>query len=173
MAIREHFANLAYLTGFDPRFEEAVLILGSDSQTLLLVVGNECESYVGVSPSIQRRQVEQRAFSAILLAESAARPEPNNKGDICRGRDRRQPRRWDAPDGSISPSSELSDAQHAIELPSYLVDTLARTCRKKPCRELHGFADASGIWPAYLLLSLRHRLFRVHQRTGVRECRNG
>ncbi|HZS93019.1 MAG TPA: hypothetical protein VFE42_36710 [Chloroflexota bacterium] len=24
---REHFANLAYLTGFDPRFEEALLIL--------------------------------------------------------------------------------------------------------------------------------------------------
>ena len=24
---REHFANLAYLTGFDPRFEEAVLIV--------------------------------------------------------------------------------------------------------------------------------------------------
>jgi hypothetical protein len=26
---RERFANLAYLTGFDPRFEEAVLIIGS------------------------------------------------------------------------------------------------------------------------------------------------
>ena len=27
-ADREHFANLAFLTGFDPRFEEAMLILG-------------------------------------------------------------------------------------------------------------------------------------------------
>ena len=25
---REHFANLAYLTGFDPRFEESLLIVG-------------------------------------------------------------------------------------------------------------------------------------------------
>ena len=25
---REHFANLTYLTNFDPRFEEAVLIVG-------------------------------------------------------------------------------------------------------------------------------------------------
>ena len=25
---REHSANIAYLTGFDPRFEEAVLIVG-------------------------------------------------------------------------------------------------------------------------------------------------
>ena len=48
---REHFANLAYLTGFDPRFEEAVLIVGPDSIPLL-VVGNECEAYVGVSPLI-------------------------------------------------------------------------------------------------------------------------
>jgi hypothetical protein len=46
---REHFANLAYLTCFDPRFEEAVLIVGPNSKPLL-VVGNECESYVGVSP---------------------------------------------------------------------------------------------------------------------------
>ncbi|HLQ11043.1 MAG TPA: aminopeptidase P family N-terminal domain-containing protein, partial [Ktedonobacteraceae bacterium] len=29
-ADREHFANLAYLTGFDPRFEEALLILAPD-----------------------------------------------------------------------------------------------------------------------------------------------
>src|SRR5271168_1169931 len=38
-ADREHFANLAYLTGFDPRFEEALLILTQDRATLL--VGNE------------------------------------------------------------------------------------------------------------------------------------
>src|ERR1700688_3004910 len=46
---REHFANLAYLTGFDPRFEEALLIVGPNPIPLL-VVGNECEAYVGVSP---------------------------------------------------------------------------------------------------------------------------
>ena len=28
-ADREHFANLHFLTNFDPRFEEAVLLLGS------------------------------------------------------------------------------------------------------------------------------------------------
>jgi hypothetical protein len=46
---REHFANLMYLTGFDPRFEEALLILSS-AQIPLLVVGNECEGYLTVSP---------------------------------------------------------------------------------------------------------------------------
>ncbi len=41
---REHFANLAYLTHFDPRFEEAVLLLGQDDQRILLV-GNEGMGY--------------------------------------------------------------------------------------------------------------------------------
>ena len=29
-ADREHFANMAYLTGFEPRFEEALLLLVGD-----------------------------------------------------------------------------------------------------------------------------------------------
>jgi Metallopeptidase family M24 len=40
---REHFANLAYLCGFDPRFEEALLVLGGDRA--LLAVGNEGVAY--------------------------------------------------------------------------------------------------------------------------------
>src|SRR5215213_4146423 len=37
---REHSANLLFLTGFDPRFEEALLLLGPGKRRLLLV-GNE------------------------------------------------------------------------------------------------------------------------------------
>src|SRR5215212_9396072 len=37
---REHSANLLFLTGFDPRFEEALLLLGPGKQRVLLV-GNE------------------------------------------------------------------------------------------------------------------------------------
>ncbi|MBW3634405.1 MAG: Xaa-Pro aminopeptidase, partial [Chloroflexi bacterium] len=37
---REHSANLLFLTGFDPRFEEALLLLGSGNRRVLLV-GNE------------------------------------------------------------------------------------------------------------------------------------
>ena len=29
-ADREHSANLSFLTGFDPRFEEALLVVGTD-----------------------------------------------------------------------------------------------------------------------------------------------
>ncbi len=44
-ADREHSANLAYLTGFDPRFEEALLILTAKGRKTLLV-GNECMGYL-------------------------------------------------------------------------------------------------------------------------------
>ena len=34
---REHQANLMFLTGFDPRFEEALLLLGPGDRRILLV----------------------------------------------------------------------------------------------------------------------------------------
>ena len=47
-ADREHFGNMAFLTGFEPRFEEALLLLGKDGQRVLLT-GNESESYAPVA----------------------------------------------------------------------------------------------------------------------------
>src|SRR6516165_8154639 len=49
-AHRDHFANLAYLTRFDPRFEEALLILVPGRAPVLLV-GNEGVAYAAVVPS--------------------------------------------------------------------------------------------------------------------------
>ena len=43
-ADREHLANMAFLTGFEPRFEEALLLLGKNHRRVL-VVGNESQSY--------------------------------------------------------------------------------------------------------------------------------
>jgi hypothetical protein len=51
---REHNANLLYLAGYDPRFEEALLLLGPRGQRLL-IVGNEGWSYAGLtSPHVER-----------------------------------------------------------------------------------------------------------------------
>ena len=52
-ADREHSANLAYLSGFDPRFEEAILILGPDGDPAILV-GNECEGMAAAAPLTMR-----------------------------------------------------------------------------------------------------------------------
>lgn len=43
-ADREHFGNMAFLTGFEPRFEEALLLLGPGGKRVLLT-GNESLSY--------------------------------------------------------------------------------------------------------------------------------
>ena len=57
-ADREHSANLSYLTGFDPRFEEAVLVVGPDADPAVLV-GNECWGVAGSSPLPMRRHLYQ------------------------------------------------------------------------------------------------------------------
>jgi hypothetical protein len=46
---REHYANLTYLIGFDPRFEEAILLLGPGGRRVLLV-GNEGLDYASLLP---------------------------------------------------------------------------------------------------------------------------
>jgi hypothetical protein len=57
-ADREHSANLAYLTGFDPRFEEAILIVGPANEPAILV-GNECFAMAGAAPLPMRRYLFQ------------------------------------------------------------------------------------------------------------------
>ncbi|HET6745056.1 MAG TPA: aminopeptidase P family N-terminal domain-containing protein [Candidatus Limnocylindria bacterium] len=57
-ADREHSANLAYLSGFDPRFEEAILVVGRDQEPAILV-GNECYAMAGAAPLPMRRHLQQ------------------------------------------------------------------------------------------------------------------
>ena len=47
-ADREHAANIAFLTGFEPRFEEALLLLGKGGERIV-VTGNESISYTPVA----------------------------------------------------------------------------------------------------------------------------
>ncbi len=57
-ADREHSANLAYLTGFDPRFEEALLIVGPSGEPKILV-GNECVGMAEAAPLTLRVELFQ------------------------------------------------------------------------------------------------------------------
>jgi hypothetical protein len=57
-ADREHSANISYLTGFDPRFEEALLVVGPDADPAILV-GNECFGMAGAAPLPMRRHMWQ------------------------------------------------------------------------------------------------------------------
>jgi hypothetical protein len=57
-ADREHSANLSYLTGFDPRFEEAILVIGPDDDPAVMV-GNECWGMADAAPVSMRRHLLQ------------------------------------------------------------------------------------------------------------------
>ena len=57
-ADREHSASLSFLTGFDPRFEEAILVIGPDDDPAILV-GNECFGMAGAAPLAMRRVLHQ------------------------------------------------------------------------------------------------------------------
>ncbi len=82
-ADREHSANLHYLTGFDPRFEEALLIVGDEDAPLLLT-GNECVGMATAAPLQMRVELfqdfslpsqprgESRPLAAILSGEGVA-----------------------------------------------------------------------------------------------------
>jgi len=119
---REHMGNLAYLTGFDPRFEEAILILAQQGDPLL-VVGNECEGYLTVSPLYvagKLRSERYQPFSLLNQPRDGSRFVRDILGDEgigegttvgCVG--------W-----KYFSDAEHPDAAHAIELPAYLVDTL-------------------------------------------------
>src|ERR1700712_2023637 len=47
-ADREHFGNIMHLSGFEPRFEEALLLLGPGGKRVI-VTGNESESYTALA----------------------------------------------------------------------------------------------------------------------------
>jgi hypothetical protein len=67
-ADREHFASLYWLTGFDPRFEEALLILPLDADPLILV-GNECETYLKISPLFTAGQLRHERYQPFSLPD--------------------------------------------------------------------------------------------------------
>lgn len=111
-ADREHSANLAYLTGFDPRFEEAILVLGPIEVPALLV-GNECYALAGAAPLPTRRHLFQD-----LSLPSQPRDSSRSLLEILRGEGIDTGTRV----GVIGWKS-FADPQR-IEAPAFLVDEL-------------------------------------------------
>lgn len=119
---REHFANLAYLTGFDPRFEEALLILGHQNDPLLLV-GNECEGYLPISPLFAAGKLRSERYQPFSLLNQP-RDDSRFIKEIFAGE-------GIGPDAVVGcvgwkyfTAAEHPDGSHAIELPAYIVDVL-------------------------------------------------
>ena len=111
-ADREHSANLSYLTGFDPRFEEALLVTGPSDPPALLV-GNECWGMAGAAPLPVRRH---------LFQDFSLPSQP---------RDRSKPLGVILADEGVGPGSRVGivlwkdfDSRRTIDVPAYIVDEL-------------------------------------------------
>ena len=111
-ADREHSANIAWLTGFDPRFEEAILVVGPDGDPAILV-GNECFGMAGAAPLPMRRHLYQD-LSLPSQPRDRSRPLAEILGDegVADGR-------------SIGVLGWKTYADRStLEVPAYLADTL-------------------------------------------------
>ena len=119
---REHFANMAWLTGFDPRFEEALLLIGGQRDPLL-VVGNECEGYLPASPLFTAGRLRSERFQPFSLLN-----QPRGDSRLIREIFADEGIKPGAKVGCVGwkyfAGAEHPDAVHAIDLPAYLVDTL-------------------------------------------------
>src|SRR5215469_6704198 len=122
-ADREHFANMAYLTNFDPRFEEAVLIVKSGGGTPLLVVGNECEGYLGVSPLYKAGKLRAERFQTFSLLNQP-RDASRKIRDIFAGEGIGSKAKVGCIGWKYFTEAEHPDSAHAIDIPSYLADVL-------------------------------------------------
>jgi hypothetical protein len=111
-ADREHSANLAYLTGFDPRFEEAMLVVGKDPEPAILV-GNECHRMAGAGPVVLRRHLFQD-FSLPGQPRDRSRP----LAEILAGEGVSRGKRV-----GVVGWKEHSD-RRVMEVPAYIVDEL-------------------------------------------------
>jgi Xaa-Pro aminopeptidase len=119
---REHAANLHWLTGFDPRFEEAVLVVTQDDAILL--AGNECLAYTVVSPLVTGRRIRVGHCASLSLPS-----QPRVSGRL-----------WDWLNGIIPAGATIGaagwkwfgpmevppgqDPATALDIPAFLADPL-------------------------------------------------
>lgn len=119
---REHFANLSYLTGYDPRFEEALLILNVEQRGKpALLVGNEGKGYVNSSPIIDDLDIVlYQSFS--LLGQDRSK----SKGliEILQAAGVAQGKAIGVAGWKHFNQLETDTPNTWLEIPSYLADTL-------------------------------------------------
>ncbi len=120
---REHSANLAYLTGFDPRFEESLLLLGPSGRRMLLV-GNECMGYLPDTVALGLEVELFQEFSLLGQPRGVCLPLREILASFgIRTGSRVGVAGWKYFDGRL-----IEGAEFALDAPAYLVDLLRDLC---------------------------------------------
>ena len=116
---REHFANLHWITGFDPRFEEAVLVVTAKSA--LLLAGNECLPYTAISPLVQAGDVQTDLCASLSLLSQPrqSRALKDLLAEALPPRARIGTVGW-----KYYGPTEVDDPATALEIPAFLADPL-------------------------------------------------
>ena len=119
---REHFGNLRYLTNFDPRYEEALLIINQDSVPLL-IVGNECLGYLDVSPLHKAGGLRHELYQPFSLL-SQSRGNSRHLRDILAGEGISVSSKIGCAGWKYFGETEQPRSETALEIPSFIVDEL-------------------------------------------------
>lgn len=70
---REHLANIVHLTGFEPRFEEALLLLGPRGRRVI-VAGNESMSYAQAISPLPHVEIVLAQSLSLMAQDRTQRP---------------------------------------------------------------------------------------------------
>lgn len=115
---REHSANVAYLTGYDPRFEETLLIL-LPGGTPRILVGVEGIGYIK-SAGAQVEPILYPTFSLISMPRTAARP----LATLLREAGLHEGMRIGLAGWKYYDQREADQPEAWLESPAFIVDTL-------------------------------------------------
>lgn len=116
---REHAANLHWITGFDPRFEVALLVITPGGGWLL--AGNECYPYTRVSPLVVAGVVQTLlvpSFSLLSQPRGGVRIADAIAQTIPHGA------RVGAAGWTYFGADEVDEPASALDLPAFIADPL-------------------------------------------------
>jgi Xaa-Pro aminopeptidase len=116
---REHSANMAFLCGYDPRFEESLLVLRRDGLPILMV-GNEGWGYADETLQIEVEKILVQCFSLIGQPRDSMK-EPTL---LMQESGLRSGMKIGVAGWKYFTRADFSNPRYALEIPSYLVDSL-------------------------------------------------
>lgn len=126
---REHFANLMYLTHVDPRFEEALLIIG-EKETPLMLVGNECVGHLSISPLFNAGKLRYERYQPFSLLDQP-RNDSRALSDILASEGIDAEAQVGCVGWKYFTTGEFEAPEHKLDIPSYIADTLRALCGNK------------------------------------------
>jgi hypothetical protein len=121
-ADREHFGNLTWLVNYEPRFEEALLILDLHNDPLILT-GNENGSRYKASPLYGGGKMRVELYQPFSLLNQP-RDDSRQLKDILISEGISSHSRIGCAGWKYFSETEHHSSVHAIDIPAFIVDTL-------------------------------------------------